>query len=81
MTHGVKGIFPQVWISSKRFALCYGCLSFILGLVYHIEPMGFPGKSIHFFTTQNDTRDGVFSLLAVEIIPFLRKILEKCVLW
>ena len=83
MTHWVKGLFSQVWISSKRFTLCYGCLSFILGLVYHfiLRLRDFPGNQNHFFTTQNDTRDGVFSLLAVEIIRFLRKILEKCVLW
>ena len=41
----------------------------------------FPGNQNHFLTTQNDTRDGVFSLLAVEIIRFLRYIVEKCVLW
>lgn len=42
-----RGFSPlfSLWISSKRFALCYGRLSLILGLVYNITPMGFPGKS------------------------------------
>lgn len=52
-----------------------------LRLCLSLRLWDFPGNQNHFFPTQNDTRDGVFSLLAVEIIRFLRKILEKCVLW
>ena len=44
---------------------------FGLGVSHYIAPKGFPGKSKSLL---------VFSLLAVEIIRILRKILEKCVL-